>query len=211
MRTAMKTMNSSMARRLAALPILLLALSLQGCSAEQSHYYSLSSVAKAQGTGMPDARVLVGPVSVPQAVDRPQLVVQVSPNRVDVDDLNRWVAPLGEAIAAAVVGNLQTLLATREVAIGPLASFDFTHRVTIDVQRFDSVPGGHVLVDAIWTVIPSATGVAAVSGRTLAEEPVEGPGYEVIAAAHDRALARLSEQIAAAVRKSVPSSKKKRS
>jgi uncharacterized lipoprotein YmbA len=31
------------------------------------------------------AAVMVGPVSVPAAVDRPEFVVQTAPNRVDVD------------------------------------------------------------------------------------------------------------------------------
>jgi uncharacterized protein len=206
MRTDRKARNESSPRLCAFVaPVLVLAFAMHGCSAQQSHYYALSAVVKEPGPKM-NARVLVGPVNVPESVDRPQLVVQISPNHVDVDDLNRWVAPLGEGIAAAIAGNLQTLLATREVAVAPLASFDATHRVTIDVQRFDSLPGKFVVIDALWNVIPWASGVRAAAGRTLWQEPVAGPGYEEIAAAHDRALAKVSEEIAGAIRKAVPSS-----
>jgi hypothetical protein len=39
-------------------------------------------------------------------VDQPEFVVQVAPNRVDVDEFNRWDAPLNDGIARAVAGDL---------------------------------------------------------------------------------------------------------
>ena len=84
---------------------------------------------------------MVGPVSVPAAVDRPQFVVQVAPNRVDVDEFNRWAAPLNDAIAHVVAGDLVKLLGTPNVATAPMANFDPAYRVTIDVQRFESIRG----------------------------------------------------------------------
>ena len=98
------------------------------------------------------AAVMVGPVSVPAAVDRPEFVVQTAPNRVDVDEFNRWDAPLNDAIAQAVAGDLVKLLGTPDVASAPMANFAPAYRVTIDVQRFESVPGHSVLVEAVWTV-----------------------------------------------------------
>jgi hypothetical protein len=41
---------------------------------------------------------------------------------------------------------------------------------------------------------------APVSGRTTLREPVQGEGYDALAAAHSRALAGLSQDIAAAIR-----------
>jgi len=39
-----------------------------------------------------------------------------------------------------------------------------------------------------------------VNGRTVAREPVQGKDYDALAAAHSRAVARLSRDIADAVR-----------
>ena len=85
--------------------------------------------------------VVVGPVSVPEEVDRPQFTVQVAPNRVAVDEFNRWAAPLNDNIARVIAGDLAVLLGTPHVAAVPLANFDADYRVTIDIQRFESVPG----------------------------------------------------------------------
>jgi uncharacterized lipoprotein YmbA len=177
------------------------AVAAAGCgTTAPSRFYTLDAVAAAPAE-VPAAHyaVLVGPVSVPADVDRPQIVVQVAPNRVDLDDFNRWAAPLGDAIARAVAGDLAVLLGASDVAIAPLANFSPDYRVTIDVQRFDSVLGKSVLVDAVWAVRQTASGQTQ-SGRTTAREAVQGPGFDALAAAHSRALAQISADIAAAIR-----------
>jgi uncharacterized lipoprotein YmbA len=142
---------------------------------------------------------MVGPVSVPGSVDRPEFVVQVAPNRVEVDEFNRWAAPLGEAIARSVAGDLAALLGTPDVATAPFANFDPVYRVTINVQRFDSVRGEAALLEAVWTV-REVKGGKTRSGRTVAREALEGPDFDALPAAHSRALAKLSGEIAEAIR-----------
>src|SRR5262249_57348977 len=101
---------------------------------------------RGRGGGGPAANyvVVVGPVPAPAAVDRPQFVVQVEPNRVVLDEFNRWAAPLGDAIARAVAGDLAALLESSRVSTSLLATVDPWYRVTIDVQQFESVPGKSV-------------------------------------------------------------------
>jgi hypothetical protein len=190
-----------MARRIARpLSIAVLAAAAAACRASApSRFYTLDSLAAADGAPPASYTVAVGPVSIPASVDRAQFVVQVAPNRVEIDEFNRWVAPLDDSVARAVAGNLVTLLGTPDVAATPLANFAPTYRVTIAVQRFDSMPGDAVLVDAMWTVRAAADG-ATRSGRTVAREPVQGASYDGLAAAHSRALATVSGDIAAAIR-----------
>ena len=189
-----------MARRIAQLiPIALVAVVAAGCSTAPSWFYSLASVATADGTPATPAAVMVGPVTIPASVDQPEFVVQVAPNRVDVDEFNRWVAPLNDAIARAVAGDLVVLLGTPEVASAQLANFSPDYRVTIDVQRFESIQGDAALVEAVWTVRKTAGGDTR-SGRTVAREPVQGQGFDALAAAHSQAIAKMSADIAAAIR-----------
>jgi uncharacterized protein len=182
------------------LQMLSLALIATACgTTAPSHFYTLDSTAAPEGAPAADYAVAVGPVSIPSAVDRPQFVVQVGPNRVVIDEFNRWAAPLNDGIARAVAGDLAVLLGTPRVALTPLANFDPAYRVTLDVQRFESTLGKSVLVEVVWAVHPTAGG-ATRSGRTVAQEPVQGSGYEALAAAHSRALAQVSRDIAAAIR-----------
>jgi uncharacterized protein len=170
-----------------------------GCASAPSQFYTLNSTAKTDGSPAVNYAVCVGLVSVPAEVDRPQFTVQVAPNRVAVDEFNRWAAPLGDNIARAVAGDLAVLLGTPSVSAAPLANFNPDYLVTIDIQQFVSVPGKSALVDAVWTV-RKTTGGAAKSGRMVASEPMTGGSFDALAAAHSRALAKVSGDIAAAIR-----------
>jgi uncharacterized lipoprotein YmbA len=181
------------------LSIAIVAAVASGCASATARFYTLDSTATANDAPPTHYAILVGPVSVPPSVDRPQFVVQVAPNRVDFDEFNRWAAPLNDGIARAVAGDLAVLLGTPDVATGPLTNFKPAYRVTIDVQRFESTPGEAVLVDAVWTVRKTAGG-APRSGRTVAREAVQGKGFDALAAAHSRALATMSADLAAAIR-----------
>lgn len=176
-----------------------IALAASGCgTTAKSLFYTLDSTATPKGAPTADYGVMVGPVTIPSAVDRNQFVVQVAPNRVEIDEFNRWAAPLSEGIARTVTGDLAALLGTPDVVVAPFANFDPDYRVTINVQRFDSLQGESVLIDAVWTVRAAGSGKTR-SGRTIARETVRGPSFDAIAAAHSRALGQVSADIAKAI------------
>jgi uncharacterized lipoprotein YmbA len=184
-----------MARRIEQLiSIVMTAAIAVGCSTAPSRFYSLASTSTADGTPPTTAAVMVGPVTIPAAVDQPEFVVQVAPNRVEVNEFNRWVSPLSDSIARAVAGDLVVLLGTPEVANSQLANFVPDYRVTIDVQRFESIQGQAAVVEAVWTVRKTAGGEIR-SGRTVAREAVQGQGFDALAAAHSQAIAKMSVDI----------------
>ena len=84
-------------------------------------------------------------------------------------------------------------------------------RVLVDVQRFESVPGQGVTIEALWSVrraaeitplrTPQRTPQREPQyGHSLVSEPATGPNYDALAAAHARALAAVSRDIAQAIR-----------
>jgi uncharacterized lipoprotein YmbA len=171
-----------------------------GCGVSPtSRFYTLEPVAVADGAPAAHYSVAVGPVTVPATVDRPQLVVQVAPNRVQLDEFNRWAGPLDDAIASAVAQNLSVLLGTPQVAARPIPGSDPAYRVRVDVQRFESTPGRDVLVDAAWAIYVAAGGPPR-SGRTVAREPAPGTDVDVVVAAYSRAVSTVSVDIANAIR-----------
>lgn len=171
-----------------------------GCSSSPtSRFYTLSAGATPPTTKS-NLSVAVGPVTVPEVVDRPQIVVSSGPNQVRLEEFNRWALPLQNSIALVVVENLSALLGTSRVIPSSLtASEDAEYRVVIDVQRFDSAPGKAATLDAVWTVRRTRDGKSE-TGRTTQREAVEGDDYDALAAGHSRALARLSRDLADALR-----------
>jgi len=177
-----------------------LVIFVTGCaSTPASRYYTLSAETEPAATSS-GLSVVVGPVSVPDEVDRPQFVIRTGPNQVRVDEFNLWAAPLQDNILRVVAQNLAALLGTPHVTLFPQTlSTDVGYRVAIEVQRFDSAPGEAVNLDATWTVRRTKDRRAKM-GRTTVREAVQENTYEALAAAHSRALGRLSRDIADAVR-----------
>ena len=185
-------------RRLAtiAVPWALLLL-VAGCSSPISRFYSLTAAPTPAGTPS-DLSVVVNPVIIPAAVDRAQMVISVGKNQVFVDEFNRWVGPLQNGIARVVAENLVALLGTPRVTVSTQTILLPDYRVAIDVQRFDSALGEAATLDAFWTVT-RLKDAKSQTGRTSLREPTTAPGYDGVAAAHSRALERLSRDIANAV------------
>jgi uncharacterized protein len=175
-----------------------LVLFVAGCASKPSRFYTLSAAPSPPATPS-DLSVTVGPVSVPAAVDRAQIVVALGPNQVRLDEFNRWDAPLQNAVARVVTENLVTLLGTPRVALSPQTLTTADYRVAIEVQRFESTLGEAATLDAVWTVSRTKDGKSQ-TGRTTVREPTAEKSYDALAAAHSRALARLSQDIADAVR-----------
>ncbi len=171
-----------------------------GCAATPpAHFYTLSAT-PGPATAASDLSVAVGPVTIPAVVDRPQIVLQTGPNEVRLDEFNRWAAPLANSIGRVVAANLAVLLGTpRVVLTSPALGTDTDARVLIQVQRFDSALGEAATLDAVW-VISGSPEKKPRTGRTTVREPATDKTFEALAAAHSKALDRLSQDVAAGVR-----------
>jgi uncharacterized lipoprotein YmbA len=142
--------------------------------------------------------VVVGPLTIPEIVDRPQLVLQVASNRVVIVEEARWAAPLKSEIPRVIAAELSRLLDGVQTSTAAQRSMNNPdYRVFIDIQRFDSTPGNGVAIEALWSVRSGDT--VRQSGRSDVREAA-GTSYEDIVAAHGRALAAVSRDIAAALR-----------
>ena len=169
-----------------------------GCASPPSRFYTLSATA-APGTTASKLTIAVGPVSVPAAVDQPQIVVNTSTNQVTFDEFNRWASPLQDNIARVVADNLVVILGTPRVTLFPQPlNTEVDYRVQIEVRNFESVPGKSAALDAVWTVRRTKGGKSE-TGRSSAREPLQDSSYDALAAAHSRGIARMSADIADAV------------
>ena len=182
---------------------LALAFVLAACGAPgpREQFFTLS--APTPGTAPPAADspgIFVGPVSVPQAVDRQGMVLRTAPNEVDISEAYEWAEPLRKAIPRLVAETLARELGTsRVLASREAAGQPVDYRVAIEVQRFDSSLDDGATIDALWTV-KATRGGRTRSGRSLEHEGIASHDPAALAAAHSRALERVARDIAAAIR-----------
>ena len=189
-------------RKSIQLAALLAAAVLAGCgSSPKSSFYTLSSgAAPQQAPATAQYSVAIGAVTVPDIIDRPQLVTRAAGNQVTIDEFARWAAPLKSEIPRVIADNLTQLLNGARVSTYPQSgNTDTDYLVAIEVQRFDSALGDAATVEVLWTVRPPRSG-APKAGRSVVREPVQGKDYDALVAAHGRALAAVSADIANAIR-----------
>jgi uncharacterized lipoprotein YmbA len=178
--------------------------SLTGCSSPREAYYTLSAAGAMNGAapagGESTYSVAVGPITLPEVVDRPQFVLRAGPNEVTFVELHRWAGSLKSEIPRIIADNLAADLNVKRVAAYPQTAGDNAdYRVLVDIQRFDSTLGESVSIDALWTVKRASDG-ALRTGSSTARESSSGGTYEAVVAAHSRALATISREIAEAIR-----------
>jgi len=182
----------------------LLTIVLAGCGlSPKEYFYTLSSSttsehSSASGTTMAQT-IAVGPVTLPEIADRPQIVTRVGTNQVAVSEQHRWAASLKSEIPRVIAANLSDFLGTTSISSyedSGAARADV--QVLIDVQRFDATLGETVTVDSLWTVRWAAG--KPTTGRSTVREPISGAGYDVLVAAYSRAFAKVSRDIGEAIR-----------
>jgi uncharacterized protein len=182
----------------------LCALALAACSSPSSRFYTLStgdsSAANATTAAVanPPFLIEVTPVDVPPQVAKNQFVVQNSNNQVSVLEQERWASLPGDEIRRALSNALTRQLGTIDVFGTPYPDRVPVYRVKVNVQRFESWPGSHALIDAVWSVRAVRT-QSLLTCRTVASVPVAA-GYDALAVGHQLAVQQISNEIAAAVR-----------
>jgi uncharacterized protein len=187
-------------RRLLAAGLLLIATS---CSeSPPTQFYTLSGMQLPPGgLNAPRTAVGVGPVILPDYLDRPQIVTRASGNRVVLASFHSWVEPVDSMFTRILVGNLSSLLATDNVVTVPQRRpLPLDYQVEVDVDRFDADQNGRAVLDARWRVFGKDGDSLIGEGRSTIVETAAEPGsYEAIVAAMSNALARMSSTIAGTI------------
>jgi uncharacterized lipoprotein YmbA len=136
----------------------------------------------------------LGALRVPVQLDRPQLVLLTGDGTLAVVERERWLAPLGDELRAALEQDLQRALGPGDA--GPAAE---RWEIDVDVRRFESALGAEARLEAQWTLGRAGTAGDGSVCRLRIAQPAPGD-VPALAAAHRAALARLAEAISASLR-----------
>jgi uncharacterized lipoprotein YmbA len=135
----------------------------------------------------------LAPVAVPAQVDQPQVVLRRADGSLAVLERERWQAPLQDELRDALAEQLASRLGP---AGQPAAAGRAEWRVTLDVQRFDTVPGRATLV-AQWQ-LQSALNRAGLRCSVRLEQATAA-GVPALAAGHQRNVQQLAAGLAASL------------
>ena len=174
---------------------------LAGCAGSPPvNYYTLLSAAPdAAQSRVPrggDVMIEVVPVSVPTQVDQPQIMLRDAAGSVTPRYSERWTAPLADEVQSALSDGLTRQLGVMDVRSVKPARGQAVWRVQVDVQRFDSINGEAVVVDATWRLRGINLNAPASLCRTQIRKTVSEPGIAALVQAHQSAMGTLSDRIA---------------
>lgn len=192
--------------RTSALGWLIGAVLAAGCaSAPPVTFYTLAPLPPehppARGTEF-DATLSVGigPVTLPEVLDRPQIVTRPNPQQVALDEYHRWGGSLKGDFPLVLAEDIAGRLGTDRISLYPWQKRDRPDlRVAVDVLRFDGRLGEAVELVALWSVTPDGDDDRSTAHRAAIRIPVSGGGYEAYVEAQSRAVAALAQAIARTV------------
>ncbi len=188
--------------RRAALLSVLAATACLGPRPDASTFYVLSSMASPAAQVSPlDVTLGVGPVVIPDYLDRSELVTRLSEHQLALSPTARWAEPLDVGVVRVLHSNLARLLQPDEIVGFPwYASQAVTYGIAIEFTRLEADASGAVEVDAAWTIASGDHEEVFDRGEATLREPGGGVTTEASVAALSRALEALAARISAQLR-----------
>ena len=187
--------------------IIIVLITLIGCaSTEPSRFYMLQSLAgkdiiqKSPATAC-HVSIGIGPVEIPDYLDRPQIVTRSGPNEMKFAEFDRWAGSLRDNIASVLAENLSLMLSTDEVFLYPWnPALDIDYGINVNILHLDSIPGDHVTLKALWTVSGRKENKELITRVSDIKEKLNASGYNAIVDAISRTFVILSAEIATEIR-----------
>jgi len=195
-----------MARAHGLLACAVVALLLTGClgpgTTRNTRLFVLNATAThAAANGDPiGLRLGIGRISLPEFLNRPQIVTRTSANRVRMADFSQWAEPLEKGIPRVLSENLARLTGTDQVSVYPWPTqIEIDLMLEIAIIRFEGDADGAVSLGARWRLVrPDGSEASPLQGSSYADSAADR-STEALVAAMSRTLASLSRDIATAI------------
>lgn len=179
-------------------------IALTACASNPVHYYTLVSPATsatataARGTAPLAINVL--PVGIPAQLDQQQMVVRSGAGTAVILDNERWIAPLGDELRAALSSALVEQLGARNVTGLSRPSNQTVMSIRTQVRRFDAWPGSRAQFEADWVVgVQQDMPGPRISCSTRLDEAAPGSHADMVRV-QQRMIGQFAARIASTVR-----------
>ena len=175
-----------------------------GCArTPPTRFYILSALPPnaAAKDAVPDRAPVVGlrPVTLPEQLDRPEIVTRAGANALQLAEFDQWAAPLRDSFSRVLAEDLAVLIHADRVVLFPWSrEASVEYEVIVDVVRFDGALGADAQLVADWTIAKRGAKNTPVTKRSSHTEPAGGT-YVDLVSAQSRLVASLGRDIASAL------------
>jgi uncharacterized lipoprotein YmbA len=185
---------------------------LGGCAGTSppSNFYVLSSLPESAAGTQSDTdeskiAIGIGPIKLPEYLDRSQIITRISPNELRVAAFDRWAENLKSSFPRILMENLATLLNTDQVVLYPWRnSATVKYQVIVDVVQFDAENGGDAVLIARWTLLEGIGEKVLHRKKSIYKKHLPSDDYQSIVSAQSQTVIEFSREIAEAIKTIAP-------
>ena len=145
------------------------------------------------------AVVGLGPIRIPDYLNRPQMVVAISDNQYQLSEEHRWAERLDQNISLALAKFLPSQLGSNRIVRYPWAQRQIVdYQVSIDIIEFNIDALGRSRLTAQWLI--KRKDQSDISRRFDYQVPASTTDYDVMVSAQSACLTKLGQDIAVTLR-----------
>jgi len=167
-------------------------------------FYMLKSIDNSQLLNKSDAVsnviIEVGPVRIPEYLDRPQIVTQDKNRMVNFAQFDRWGEPLDQGLGRVILEGLNMMLPGATIGIFPFnRAIPVNYQVIVDVIAIESDLNNDIVFLVQWSLINAKNNRMFFTRRYELRKPVEPHNYSGLVYTLSSECASLSSDIANAI------------
>ena len=195
--------------------MIVLALLLSGCMRDSrpTQFYMLNAdsgvVGSTRVTAATQGPVIgLGPIRIPEYLNRPQMIVAISENQYRLAEDHRWAERLDQNISLALFKALPRQLGTDRIVRYPWPQRQaIDYQVGIDILEFNVDASGQSRLIAQWFV--KRKDKPALDKRSVYQFPALTTDHAVMVKAQSQCLTKLGQEIAETLRQLMASAEGK--
>lgn len=146
--------------------------------------------------GASDVIIGVGPVKIPEYLDRPQIVTHDKEKTLKFAQFDRWGESLDVGMARLIGEDLTVMLPRAHIVLYPWdVSIPVKYKVVVEIVRLDSELDGELFLAAQWLVMDAPHGKTMFIKRSEFRQPIIPQNYSGLAKTLSMICASLSREI----------------
>ncbi|CAG4893517.1 PqiC family protein [Paraburkholderia gardini] len=138
-------------------------------------------------------------VHIPAELDRLEVVTQVSPNRLAVNETERWGAPLAQMMRRTLAQDLATRLPAGSFVLPDAPAPPGTRTLVVTVLTCEADASGTLTLQAAWTLLSGHPARVNLTQQATLRSTMAGRDAAAQAAALSQILGQLADRIATSI------------
>lgn len=177
-----------------------------GCAhTESAKFYVLNSLTGSHSETKteeirPKAVLGIGPINLPEYLDRPQIMTRTGGNELEYTEFHQWAEPLKDNFARVLGENLSVLIETNQIHQFPWRrSAEIDYQLKVDVINFDGNLEGDSVLTVRWTLYGKDPDKALILKKSTFRQTTSGKDFEAMVSALNQTLEQFSRVVEKAI------------